>query len=353
MALECLPILKNNHGRIQAVLYFVSAILGFFIAVPIGISLRQFQGTCFLFAQLVWDNSVIWPWSETTCDFVIYFNVGLTIIYSFTMGLFMLMVVWPREPKYHKIIGDLDDHHIRYVISGVNPVFIVINSIVTFVVICMAGTLTGGFIRTCDWTVQAMQEMDYLKEVDKQGEMYTPDFRCIDAQSKIDWANMKIVRGTSRGVNGTQFFNCFITATIAAWVLAVVWVLQLTICVLAGCMVCSCEVAEEKRKMDKTWKEAQRRSRLATPIGTPGGRMQPGYSQQQIPPVHQIQAQRPMGHGQQQQYVGGGNPVGPRSTIGSQSSYAPSVFAEKPPPPRGQRLEMQPLQRKTPTQSFA
>jgi hypothetical protein len=59
----------------------------------------------------------------------------------------------------------------------VNPVFIVINSIVTLVVICMAGTLTGGFIRTCDWTVAAMKEMDYLKETNADGELITPDFQ--------------------------------------------------------------------------------------------------------------------------------------------------------------------------------
>ena len=37
------------------------------------------------------------------------------------------------------------------------------------------------------------------------------------------------------------------------------------------CRVCSCDVAEEKRKDDQTRLIAQRRSRLATPSVTPGG----------------------------------------------------------------------------------
>lgn len=63
----------------------------------------------------------------------------------------------------------------------------------------------------------------------------------------------------------------------------VVWFIQLILNVFMSCRVCSCEVAEEKRKPDKSLRVAQRRSRLATPIATPGGRHTPGGFSQPPP----------------------------------------------------------------------
>ena len=54
--------------------------------------------------------------------------------------------------------------------------------------------------------------------------------------------------------------------------------------VLMTCRVCSCDVAEEKKKGDKTSIIAQRRSRLATPIATPGGMITPARSAPSQPP---------------------------------------------------------------------
>lgn len=56
----------------------------------------------------------------------------------------------------------------------------------------------------------------------------------------------------------------------------IIWFSHLVLNVFMSCRICSCEVAEEKRKPDKSMIVAQRRSRLATPIGTPGGRYTPG-----------------------------------------------------------------------------
>lgn len=72
---------------------------------------------------------------------------------------------------------NLEQHNVKYILQGMNPVFMVINAIIALVVLCAAGTITGGFIRTCEWTVEAMMEMDYLKERLPDGNLYTPDFR--------------------------------------------------------------------------------------------------------------------------------------------------------------------------------
>ena len=50
-----------------------------------------------------------------------------------------------------------------------------------------------------------------------------------------------------------------------------VWIVQLALNVGMMMKVCTCDVAEEKRKDDRTMLIAQRRSRLATPSVTPGG----------------------------------------------------------------------------------
>ena len=57
---------------------------------------------------------------------------------------------------------------------------------------------------------------------------------------------------------------------IVAWLIVAVWIVLLVINCGLCCRRCSCEIAEEKRAPDKTLVIAQRRSRMATPIGTPG-----------------------------------------------------------------------------------
>lgn len=53
--------------------------------------------------------------------------------------------------------------------------------------------------------------------------------------------------------------------------MVMVWIVQLALNVGMMMRVCTCDVAEEKRKDDRTMLIAQRRSRLATPSVTPGG----------------------------------------------------------------------------------
>lgn len=76
----------------------------------------------------------------------------------------------------------------------------------------------------------------------------------------------------------------------ASFIALAIWIIQLALNVGMMMRVCTCDVAEEKRKDDRTMLIAQRRSRLATPSVTPGGGAAP---QALYPPT-----QQPMGPGQ-------------------------------------------------------
>jgi len=84
--------------------------------------------------------------------------------------------------------------------------------------------------------------------------------------------------------------------------------------------VCTCDVAEEKRKDDRTMLIAQRRSRLATPSVTPGGG--PGRH------TPQLYTTQPMGPGQPAQ--------GPPRQYGQpprdDGTRTPEMLPEKRPP---------------------
>ena len=81
---------------------------------------------------------------------------------------------------------------------------------------------------------------------------------------------------------------CLLLLQVSAWALLVIWTLQLIIYSYRSCNCCSWEIAEEKRKPDRSWLIAQRRSRMATPIGTPGGRHAPVQYGQPMPHPTQI-----------------------------------------------------------------
>ena len=94
-------------------------------------------------------------------------------------------------------------------------------------------------------------------------------YRCYKAQD-MDWSKVRIVGGTTHGVDGQTFHICLSIAVVAAWCLAVTWTLQTLLNYSQCCRSCSCAIAEEKKKLSKSMVIAARRSRMATPIGTPG-----------------------------------------------------------------------------------
>jgi hypothetical protein len=95
---------------------------------------------------------------------------------------------------------------------------------------------------------------------------------CAELQSWDSWWDaLRVVRGRDHGLYGANFYGCLVLACVASFILAAIWMTQCALNIFMLCRVCTCDVAEEKRKEDRTVLIAQRRSRLATPSVTPGG----------------------------------------------------------------------------------
>jgi hypothetical protein len=281
-AVGCLPN-GNNVIFLQLILYFSASILGFFVTIPIGIVLRNFQGSCILFAQVVqWGTAIIFPWSETSCDFVLYVNLAINIFYATFMGALTLFMKIRRTARNPDKIGLLQDWHVSFVLAGLNPVFLFVNSLIVVMEISGASIMTAGLTKFCNYT------LEYAKSVPMGANGTSPYIptSCagLDARWNYQWSQLRIVRGATRGVQGENFFGCLTLATIASWLLFIVWVAQLALNIAMSCRVCSCEIAEEKRKPDQSMIIAQRRSRLATPIATPGGFGTGRHTPQTFPP---------------------------------------------------------------------
>lgn len=289
-------------GPLQAIAYFTSTLISFFVVIPIGTLLRDFQGSCILYAEIVWDGKTIFPYSEPSCDFVLYFNVACTLLYSFLMGIYATCAAVPRRfpfaSKHYQMLKDLEVHDENFKLRGTNPVFLVINGILAAAVLSNAIIVAVGFRRTCAWMVE--------DAVDKYGE----ELESCNAAKDLPWDEFRIIRGADHiGVRGQNMYPKLMMASVASLLLVLVWLFQLILSFsqLKCFDYCSCDVAEEKQKPDKAYVIASRRSRLATPIGTPGhrtpGHMTPGdMTPGRMTPGGRIETgpMRPYNFGQQQ-----------------------------------------------------
>jgi len=139
----------------------------------------------------------------------------------------------------------------------------------------------------------------------------------------------------------------------ASFVVVAVWLVQLALNVGMMMRVCTCDVAEEKRKDDRTMLIAQRRSRLATPSVTPGG----GVGRHTPQAFGAAPQQQPLGPGQPaqgppRQYglpppaAGRGDVTPPEKKLPSDSDADTSGVAAPPPsyvlPPPQRRMEPSP-----------
>jgi hypothetical protein len=404
VAVGCLP-----NGKIvvwaQLILYFVAAGLGFFVTIPIGIVLRNFQGSCILFAQVLdWRPAIIWPWSETSCDYILYLNLAVNIFYATFMGCAMLLVGYKCDRRYARKTGKLSDWQIGYILDALNPVFLIVNILVWALEVCSAAVLTAGiadfcknalgYLRTAamstpstttplpldalisSTTTQSSCSLVYTTYDDILNDTVTytvnapcsttPLFTtttmsvgvvssCVQLQSwDAWWASMRIVRGRDHGLYGANFYSCLVLACVASYLLLMIWFTQMVLNIFMMCRVCTCDIAEEKRKEDRTVLIAQRRSRLATPSVTPGGgagRHTPlatyggGAVQQPMGPAQPTQVGVPRQYGQpppQQQeairkepypeYSKQMTPPGKVTPPGSDSDWTDRGTASPPPP---------------------
>lgn len=285
-AVGCLP-----HGasaiQLQTLLYFSAAVLGFLVVIPVGVTLRNFHGACILFAEIVsWKRYTIWPWNEPSCLYVLYVNLAINVFYSTFMG-FVNTILYSKKvtDKKTSYLQSLLDWNISYILRAFNPVFLIINFCIMFFEVAGASILTSGLADFCNRTETFVNRMPDKSVIGLEQDHY---YKCSELSGEDNfWGSLSIARGTTKGVRGHSFYGCLVVAAIASWLLFLIWMTHFVLNVLMTCRVCSCDVAEEKRKGDKTSIIAQRRSRLATPIATPGGMLTPSRGLAAYPPVSQ------------------------------------------------------------------
>jgi len=248
-------------------------------------------------------------------------NLAVNIFYAFFMGCATLLIAYKCNKRYIHKIGKLQEWQIGYILTAMNPVFIIVNSVIAVLEICSAAIVTAGTVEFCENTLnylatkaQATPTTTTPLSVDAIISTTTLSSLCSIVYTTYDdlindtvtytvnapcatspllatttlsasaaascaglaswdswWAAMRVIRGRDYGIYGRNFFGCLITAIVASFLLVIVWMTQASLNLLMLCRVCTCDVAEEKRKEDRTVLIAQRRSRLATPSVTPGG----------------------------------------------------------------------------------
>jgi hypothetical protein len=320
VAVGCLPD-GNVVIWFQTVLYFLASIFGFFVCIPMGILLRNFQGSCILFAQILdWRPAVIWPWSETACDYVLFMNLAVNIFYATFMGFVSLLIAYKYKIGRSKNLTKLHNWHVAYILQALNPLFLIINILIFVLEVCSVSVVVAGTTSFCKYvfeylaksttmmtqlsttpislasttTTQAICNFVYstIDTLTNETVTYTVN-TCTTTFSTAStttlaigtlsscsalqtwsawWSQMRIIRGRDYGIKGDNFFVCLVMASVASFLLVIVWLIHMAMNVGMLCRVCSCDIAEEKQhSMDQTRLIAQRRSRLATPSVTPGG----------------------------------------------------------------------------------
>jgi len=267
----------NYVGFVSAVLYLLSTLFGFFVAIPVGITLRNFDGMCVLYAQVVWDSSAIWPWVDASCDFVMYSSIGICIIYAFLMSFFTFIVVLPRTTLKADYVGLIQARHSTFILKSMNPVFLVINVLIAFIMFISAIVITVGFAQFCNDLTASKMFTDHNNGTS-----------CYQAQDPEIWKGIHVVGG-SENPRGHNFYTCLTIAMIGAWAEFIIWFVQMLLNFRYCCRGFTCGVAYEKQRVNKSQQVA--RSRMATASHTPGHMTPRGYG----PPPPQMVAHAHMG----------------------------------------------------------
>ena len=56
------------------------------------------------------------------------------------------------------VFSEVEKWNVLHMMTGINPVFCVVNFIITLLLLCTASTLSAGFAFWCDWLLEAMRE---------------------------------------------------------------------------------------------------------------------------------------------------------------------------------------------------
>jgi hypothetical protein len=89
--------------------------------------------------------------------------------------------------------------------------------------------------------------------------------------SHADWSKIFTLYGDAIPVDGSSVYGSMTLATLAAWLLVLVWTLQLYLNFGQICTRCTCAHAEEKVRLGDKGIAIAARSRIMSPVYTPSG----------------------------------------------------------------------------------
>jgi len=186
----------------QAIIYFAIFIFGFVIALPLGISVIQFDHHCILFAEVTWKNATYFTCELSdpgSCNFSSYGAVFTCIFYAF--GMFAYHTYAALKSK---------DPNIGFQM-WVMP-FILVNSLICIYM----------FVSCCLVSIGISTVCDRLTEGQKMGSKIR---KCSDAQ-KFNWNT----KGTD--YNAAHFYHYPKVTEAASWLTLLLWLTQVALCIL-------------------------------------------------------------------------------------------------------------------------
>ncbi|GFR61808.1 transmembrane protein 179-like [Elysia marginata] len=189
----------------QSLVYFVIVIFGFVVAVPLGITVVQFDMHCVLYTDVDWVNATFAQYelsNPTICNFPVWTFVFTCILYSLGVGLYFLYAACRSN-----------DPNVGFQM-WVMP-FLLVNALILILLFICCCIMSVGLKTTCD---------NLLKGRKKGNTLQT----CSDAEdkSKFDWNKGKT------SVNASDFYSFSKTSEVAGWITFLIWIVQMALGVL-------------------------------------------------------------------------------------------------------------------------
>ncbi|XP_071081177.1 transmembrane protein 179B-like [Haliotis cracherodii] len=192
-------IIMDVQLLLQTFLYAANVVLGFAVAVPLGITTGDFDGGCILYADMDWTKKPrpLYLLSHgINCKFGISVSVSFCILYGLGMLSYHVYVLTRKDPR----IGSK-----MWVI-----LFILLNSVITFVTFIASCMISVGLKMFCD---SFLKGRDFGRNINS----------CADAQ-KWGWYE----HGTDYRIQD-NFYTYLTVTQIATWATFLVWVLQVVL----------------------------------------------------------------------------------------------------------------------------
>ncbi|XP_033733801.1 transmembrane protein 179-like [Pecten maximus] len=185
----------DPHLLLQTILYFATCLIGLVVCVSFGVSRAIFSGNCLIYASLDWnlkgDQFTTKYSPSSNCDFPIYLSVFGCIFYALGVGFYNAYATYKSR----------DDKSIPFQM-WVWP-FVLVNSIVAFLVLVCASMLSVGISTICS-------EL-------RKGKIYKG---CSDAQDQ-EWTD-----DNGDNYSTGYFYNLLEVSEVACWVCLCIWLVQ-------------------------------------------------------------------------------------------------------------------------------